>query len=110
MDILAIAGAVLGVDINFLMISLLALTEPRERQEIVINQRQPHSPLVIWVHAASTVGFSAAAFSREGAAVLNGLGFLLLKVLRTDNVPDFLERGHRYLRRNFMLVAALINR
>ena len=37
LDILAIAGAVLGVDINFLMISLLALTEPRERQEIVIN-------------------------------------------------------------------------
>jgi hypothetical protein len=102
LDILAIAGAVLGVDINFLMISLLALTEPRERQEIVINQRQPHSPLVIWVHAASTVGFSAAALSREGATVLNGLGFLLLlKVFCLDNVPDFLERGHRYLRRNF---------
>ena len=65
---------------------------------------------MIWVHAASTVGFSAAALSGEGAAVLDGLGFLLLKVLRADNIPDFLERGHRYLRRNFMLVAALINR
>ena len=66
---------------------------------------------MIWVHAASTVGFSAAALSGEGAAVLDGLGFLLLlEVLRTDNIPDFLERGHRYLRRNFMVVAALINR
>ena len=66
---------------------------------------------MIGVHAASTVGFSAAALSGEGAAVLDGLGFLLLlEVLRTDNIPDFLERGHRYLRRNFMVVAALINR
>lgn len=65
---------------------------------------------MIWVHAASTVGFSAAALSGERAAVQDGLGFLLLKVLRTDNIPDFLERGHRYLRRNFMVVAALINR
>ena len=67
---------------------------------------------MIGVHAASTVGFSAAALSGEGAAVLDGLGFLLLllEVLRTDNIPDFLERGHRYLRWNFMAVAALINR
>jgi hypothetical protein len=110
LDILAIPRAVLGIDINFLMISLLALTQPSERDEIVINKRQPHCPLVIWVHAASTVGFSAAALSGEGA-VLNGLGFLLLlEVLCTDYVPYFLERGHRYLRRNFILIAALINR
>jgi hypothetical protein len=110
LDILAIAGAVLGIDINFLMISLLALTQPPERNEIVINQWQPYCPLVIRVHAASTVGFSATALSGEGA-VLNGLGFLLLlEVLCTDYVPYFLERGHRYLRRNFILIAALINR
>jgi hypothetical protein len=101
LDILAIPGAVLGIDINFLMISLLALSEPHESQEIVINQRQPHSPLVIGVHAASTIGFSAAALSGEGAAVLNGLGFLLLlEVLCSDNISYFLERGHRYLCRN----------
>lgn len=91
------------------MISLLELTEPPKGQVIVINEwGQPHSPLLIT--ACPAIGFRAAALSgEEGAAVLNGgLGFLLLllKVLRSDNVPDFLERGHRDLR--WMVVAALM--
>ena len=42
--------------------------------------------------------------------MLNGLGFLLLKVLNSDKIPYFLERGHRDLGKLFKLVAALINR
>jgi hypothetical protein len=42
--------------------------------------------------------------------MLNGLGFLLFKVLNSDKIPYFLERGHRYLGKLFNLVAALINR
>jgi hypothetical protein len=42
--------------------------------------------------------------------MLNGLGFLLFKVLNSDEIPYFLERGHRYLGKLFKLVAALIIR
>jgi hypothetical protein len=42
--------------------------------------------------------------------MLNGLGFLLFKVLNSDKISYFLERGHRDLGKLFKLVAALINR
>ena len=42
--------------------------------------------------------------------MLNGLGFLLFEVLYSDKIPNFLERGYRYLWKLFRLVAGIIIR